>query len=109
MRKVVIFLLLTINGQLYSQPFISFKEVQDVDSIAHSRGACSCFADLYIKTMGQLEDQLKNMDAITIGKIRKLELNFSNYFTNACNAFNDGKEIDKTWITYFKTLILQRL
>jgi len=49
------------------------------------------------------------MDTITIGKIRKLELNFSNYFTNACNAFNDGKKIDKTWITYFKTPGLSQL
>lgn len=59
--------------------------------------------------MGQIDEQLKDTDSITFHQIRKLELNFSNYFIQACSAIKDKTEPDKTWRHYFNTPDLSQL
>lgn len=49
--------------------------------------------------MWQIEEQIKDLDSVTLQQIRKLELNFSNYFSNACFGYVS----DKTWERYFST------
>ena len=59
--------------------------------------------------MGQIEKQLKNMDSVTVQHIRKLELNFSKYFIQACDSYQNSLRSDKTWDSYFETPDLSQL
>jgi hypothetical protein len=49
--------------------------------------------------MWQIEEQLKSLDSVALQQIRKLELNFSDYFTKACCGYDSAK----TWNRYFNT------
>ncbi len=95
-KKIFFVLLLFIADRLYPQPVTAFKEIQAVDSIALTKSTASYFAKLYSKTMLQIEEQLTEMDTVTISQIRKLEINFSNYFLKACNKYKDSSYKDST-------------
>ena len=71
--------------------------------MAQSNETCSVFATLYSKTMQQIETQLQSMDTSAVELIRKLELNFSVYFTRACRQMEYTNSLDKNWEAYFKT------
>jgi hypothetical protein len=102
-KKIFFALLLFIADRLYPQPATVFKEIQAVDSIALTKSTASFFAKLYSKTMVQIEEQLTEMDTATISQIRKLEINFSNYFLKACNKYKDSGHTDSAWKSYFET------
>jgi Family of unknown function (DUF5995) len=97
----MVILLLLFTAKLHSQTADSFKEIKAVDSIAQTKSTASVFAALYNKTMLEIEEQLKRMDTSTIRQIRKLEINFAEYFLKACQEFNDSKGVGEIWSAYF--------
>ena len=99
----MIILLLLFAAEVYSQPADSFREIKAVDSIAQTKSTASVFATLYSKTMLEIEEQLKQMDTSTIRQIRKLEINFAEYFLKACREFKDSSKAGKIWNAYFTT------
>jgi cell division protein FtsB len=100
-KKLLLILLLLFAVKAYSQPVDSFKEIKAVDSIAQTKSTASIFAALYIKTMLEIEEQLKQMDTVTIRQIRKLEINFAEYFLKACREFYNSSKTGETWNAYF--------
>jgi hypothetical protein len=100
-KKLLLILLLLFAVKAYSQPVDSFKEIKAVDSIAQTKSTASIFAALYIKTMLEIEEQLKQMDTVTIRQIRKLEINFAEYFLKACREFYNSNTTGETWNAYF--------
>lgn len=100
-KKLLLILLLLFAAKTYSQPADSFNEIQAVDSIAQTKGTASVFAALYSKTMLEIEEQLKQLDFSTIRQIRKLEINFAEYFLKACHEFNNSKKTGEIWKAYF--------
>jgi hypothetical protein len=102
-KKLLGILLILFAEKLYPQPAHSFKEIQAIDAIAKTKNTASIFAALYSKTMLEIEEQLKLMDTATISQVRKLEINFSEYFLKACRDFNDSNMKGKVWSAYFTT------
>jgi hypothetical protein len=102
-KRLLTILLILFAEKIYPQQGHSFKEIQAVDSIVQTKSTASVFAALYSKTMVEIEKQLKQMDTSTINQIRKLEINFADYFLKACSEFIDSSKADKTWSAYFAT------
>jgi Family of unknown function (DUF5995) len=88
---------------LQGQPYSSFKEINDVDSIARSGETSSIFGSLYCKSMQGIEIQLQKMDTASVRQIRKLELNFAGYFIRACWQIKNDDSLDNNWGAYFKS------
>jgi hypothetical protein len=94
---------------LHGQPYNSFKEINEVDSIARSGDISSIFGSLYSKTMQVIEVQLQKMDTASVRQIRNLELNFSRYFIRACGQVKTAESLDKNWAIYFNTINLSTI
>ena len=88
---------------IFSNQDISLPNIfRQLDSIAASKNTASHFASLYKSSMSNLEHDSESLDSSAQHFIRQFELQFAEYFLNACIEEKDGMlHPASAWKTYF--------
>lgn len=103
--------LLAIQNYCKAQSWITSKTIvsspvlnpiQQVDSVALSNGTSKHFADLYRRSMKNIEKGLESADGSTRSFVTKFEWRFAKYFLDACIAERNNTLVPSSpWKTYF--------
>jgi hypothetical protein len=104
LRSRLFMVCLIFSAELRAQDSsFAFIQLYELDSIGHSASIGKYFGSLYFDFLKQIEKELDHSDTATKRLVRNFEINFAQFYIDACTSYCCNKNIEyPAWQAYFR-------